>query len=30
MALLYALWEFLAEKADGITNGLASVIPPNG
>ncbi len=30
MSLLYALWEFLAEKADGIANDLGSIVPPNG
>ncbi len=30
MSLLYALWEFLAETADGITSELGSIIPPSG
>ncbi len=30
MSLLCALWEYLAETADGIVHGLGSLIPPNG
>ncbi len=30
MSLLLEIWEYLAEKTDGIVNELGSIIPPNG